>query len=148
MEKNNDFNNPEDVSNFSDKELEIIQRYKEARKNSTTQGMQKTAQKGSVVSRAPFGYRIENKKLVPADNADEVEDIFNEFLNEQISLNKLAARHKLTVNGLKKVLSNFSYIGKVKFNGQIYPGAHKPLISNTLFNHVQNKLHSILKKQT
>jgi len=148
MDNNDNFNNSENVSNFSDKELEIIQRYKEAKKHSTTQGMQKTAQKGSVVSRAPFGYKIENKQLVPADNADEVEDIFNEFLSEQISLNKLATRHKLTVNGLKKVLSNFSYTGKVKFNGQIYPGVHTPLISNTLFNHVQNKLHSILKKQT
>lgn len=44
------------------------------------------------------------------------------------------------MNGLKKVLRNFTYIGKIKFGNQIYEGDHKPIISTTLFNHVQNKM--------
>lgn len=104
------------------------------------EGMQKKAQKGEVMSRAPFGYRWENKRLVPADHAREVEDIFEEFLNETISLNKLAKRHGFSVNGLKKILTNFTYVGKVRFDGEIHEGHHKPLVSSTTFNHVQNKL--------
>ena len=103
-------------------------------------GMVAKALQGQLMSRAPFGYKIENKKLVPAENYLEVEEIFEEFLNEKISLTKLAAKHKFSVNGLKKILKNFTYLGKIKFNNQIHDGNHEAIISSTLFNHVQNKL--------
>lgn len=106
-------------------------------------GMISQASKGKVMSRVPFGYRMENKKLVPTENKNEIEDIFQEFLHENISLRQLAQRHNLSVNGLKKILTNFTYIGKVKFNNQIYEGNHPALISSTLFNHVQNKLERL-----
>ncbi|MEX0920596.1 MAG: recombinase family protein [Candidatus Pacearchaeota archaeon] len=106
-------------------------------------GMVKKAIKGSIMSRAPFGYRIEKGKLVPAENSKEVEEIFEEFLNENLSLRRIADKHKLSVNGLKKILRNFAYIGKIKFNNQVFEGTHEPIISSTLFNHVQNKLERI-----
>lgn len=106
-------------------------------------GMISQASKGKVMSRVPFGYKMEDKKLIPAENKNEIEDIFQEFLNENISLRQLAQRHSLSVNGLKKILTNFTYIGKVKFNNQIYEGNHPALISSTLFNHVQNKLERL-----
>ena len=114
-----------------------------ARGETQKKGMIKKAIKGGVMSRAPFGYNIENKKLVPAENSREIEEIFEEFLREKISLRKLAEKHKLSVNGLKKILRNFTYIGKIKFNNQIYEGNHQPIISSTLFNHVQNKLERL-----
>ena len=104
------------------------------------QGMVNKASKGNLMSRPALGYKIENNKLVPAQNSEEVREIFEEFLNEKISLSQLARKHNLSVNGLKKVLTNFTYIGKIKFNNQIYDGNHEPIISSTLFNHVQNKL--------
>jgi len=109
------------------------------------QGMVKKAAQGDIVARPAFGYKIENGKLIPAQNFREVEDIFEEFLKENISLNKLAEKHKFSVNGLKKILTNFTYIGKVRFNNQIHQGNHQPLISSTLFNHVQNKLERLRK---
>lgn len=108
-------------------------------------GMIKKASKGELMSRAPFGYKIENKQLIPAENFREVEEIFEEFLRENISLNQLAKKHNFSVNGLKKILTNFTYIGKIKFNNQIHNGTHKPIISSTLFNHVQNKLERLRK---
>ena len=107
------------------------------------QGKVKKAIKGGVMSRAPFGYLIENKKLIPAENKDEIIDIFEEFLNNKISLRQLAEKHSLSVNGLKKILTNFTYIGKIKFNNQIFEGNHEPILSSTLFNHVQNKLERL-----
>ena len=95
------------------------------------------------MSRPPYGYKIENGKLVPAEYSRVVEEIFEEFLTTNISLNQLSKKHNLSVNGLKKVLTNFTYIGKVKFNGEIYQGTHQSIISNTLFNHVQNKLQRV-----
>ncbi|MBU2616581.1 MAG: recombinase family protein [Nanoarchaeota archaeon] len=106
------------------------------------QGMVKKAIKGHPMSRMPFGYNLENGNLVPAQNFKEVEEIFEEFINEKISLKKLSERHHLSINGLKKILRNFTYIGKIKFNNQIYEGEHEPLVSTTLFNHVQNKLEN------
>lgn len=107
------------------------------------QGMINKASKGNLMSRPAFGYKIENNKLIPAQNADEIREIFEEFVNEKITLSQLAKKHHLSVNGLKKILTNFTYIGKIKFNNQIHEGNHTPIISSTLFNHVQNKLEKI-----
>jgi len=119
-----------------------IKRLKDLRGN-PKEGMIKKAAKGNLVSRAPFGYRVENKKLIPAENFREIEEIFEQFLTENISLTKLAQKHNFSVNGLKKILTNFTYIGKIKFNNQIHEGNHQSLISSTLFNHVQNKLERL-----
>jgi len=110
------------------------------------EGMVKKASQGNFMSRVPFGYKMENKKLAPAENFKEVEEIFEKFLNENLSLTQLAKKHNFSVNGLKKILTNFVYIGKVKFDNQIHEGNHKPIISSTLFNHVQNKLERLRMK--
>ncbi len=106
-------------------------------------GMTKKASQGKLMSRVAFGYTISEGKLIPAQNFREVEEIYEEFLNSNVSLRQLAGKHKLSVNGLKKILKNFTYIGKIKFNNEVYGGNHQPIISSTLFNHVQNKLERL-----
>jgi DNA invertase Pin-like site-specific DNA recombinase len=106
-------------------------------------GMIEKASQGNLMSRAAFGYDIQEGKLIPATNYREVEEIFEEFLNSNMSLRKLAAKHHFSVNGLKKILKNFTYIGKIKFNNEVHDGTHEPLVSSTLFNHVQNKLERL-----
>jgi site-specific DNA recombinase len=104
-------------------------------------GMVERATSGKISSRAPFGYKIANNELIiDEENAKKVEEIFLDFLNNNLSLNKLAQKYNFSVNGIKKILTNFSYIGKVKFDNQIHDGKHKPIISSILFNHVQDKL--------
>jgi site-specific DNA recombinase len=125
------------------KEIEELKAKIKEKAENQKKGMIEKASKGGVMSRAPFGYVMENKKLIPAQNSNEIEDIFQEFLNEKISLRQLAQKHNLSVNGLKKILTNFTYIGKVKFNNQVHNGNHQPIISTTLFNHVQNKLEEL-----
>jgi site-specific DNA recombinase len=109
-------------------------------------GMIQKASEGKPMSRIPFGYELKQGELFPAQNFREVEEIFEEFLNTTISLRKLAEKHSFSVNGIIKILTNFTYVGKIKFNNQIYEGKHTPLISSTLFNHVQNKLEKIRNK--
>ena len=134
--------NLESLKNENEELKKEIERLKSI-KIKQKQGMIKKAGKGSVMSRAPFGYVIQQGRLIPAENKDEIEEIFQEFLNENISLRKLAEKHHLSVNGLKKILKNFTYIGKIKFNNHIYEGPHEPIISTTLFNHVQDKLERL-----
>ena len=121
---------------------EEIEKLKSLRINQK-EGMIKRASQGNLMSRAAFGYKIVDGKLIPAENYKEIEEIFEEFLRENISLRQLAGKHHLSVNGLKKILKNFTYIGKIKFNNQIHEGSHQPIVSSTLFNHVQNKLERL-----
>lgn len=103
-------------------------------------GMKKKAFSGEVVSRAPYGYKIKENKLIPAENSKKVEEIYENFLSTSLSLNKFAKKYGFSYNGMKKILTNFTYLGKVKFAGEVFEGNHFPLISSTLFNHVQDKL--------
>ncbi|MDD5012112.1 MAG: recombinase family protein [Candidatus Nanoarchaeia archaeon] len=121
------------------KEIEKLKSIHITRKKS----MSEKAMHGNLMSRAPFGYQISDGKLIPAQNFREIEEIFEAFLNNNLSLRTLAEKHNLSVNGLKKILKNFTYIGKIKFNNQIHEGTHQPIVSSTLFNHVQNKLERL-----
>jgi hypothetical protein len=103
------------------------------------QAMIEKSRKGFLVARPPFGYRAVEGNLIPdEENMENVRLIFKEFL-EGRSLNQLSQTYRISVNGIKKILKNFSYLGKVKFNGQIIQGKHQPIISHELFNSVQNK---------
>lgn len=111
-------------------------------------GMIKKASQGEHMSRVPFGYKWSSEgELIPAENFREIEEIFEEFLQIDMNLAKLSRKHNFSINGLKKILRNFTYIGKIKFNGQIHQGKHKPLISSTLFNRVQDKLEKLKNKK-
>jgi len=129
------------------KVLETFRKYSKPKGLPQKQGMSDKAEKGELMSRPPFGYNIEKGKLVPAENFREIEEIFEEFLTTTISLNQLAKKHSFSVNGLKKILKNFTYIGKIKFNSQVHQGSHTPIVSSTLFNHVQNKLERLGTKK-
>jgi len=129
----------------------IISAFAEFERNVTGErtkfAMDKKARDGNIVTRAPFGYKLEDKKLIPAEHSYQVQEIFQEFLNTNISLTKLSKKFGFSVNGLKKILKNQTYLGKIKFDSQIHSGIHQPLLSSTLFNHVQNKLEKIQYKK-
>ncbi len=112
--------------------------------NKNIKRMEDKAREGKIMSRAPFGYKIESKQLVKNnENNLKVEEIFRTFLEQDVSLNQLAKQFGFSVNGLKKILRNFTYIGKIKFKGQIIEGKHKAIITPELFNKVQNKLEKL-----
>ena len=132
-----------DQLRLENKELKAeISRLKALNEN-RKKGMVKKASRGSVMARPAFGYNIVSVKLMPAENFREVEEIFEEFLHSDLSLRQIAAKHKFSVNGIKKILKNFTYIGKIKFNNEVFQGSHEPIISTTLFNKVQDKLEKL-----
>jgi len=123
---------------------------KEDRGHVQKKGMIKKFSEGKHMSRAPFGYEwnLKEKILIPAQNSREIEEIFEEFLKEDMNLSILSKKYNLSVNGLKKILKNFAYVGKIKFDGQIHEGKHQALVSTILFNHVQDKLDKIKRKKS
>ncbi len=112
----------------------------------TTFGMQRKSKEGGFVNKPPFGYKMVDKNLeFDSESAPQVRQIFEEYLSGNLSLNKLAKKHSFSVNGLKKMLSNTSYLGEVKFAGEANKGSHKALIERELFEQVQVRLRNKTK---
>lgn len=102
-------------------------------------GMKEKSTRGEVMGKAPFGYRAENKVLVPDDNAPIVKYIY-ELYNSGISLREISARLEqqgvktvkgkaLNLYGVKYILRNPAYIGKTRWADEPNDG-HKYLKSN------------------
>lgn len=101
----------------------------------------------------PYGYRVENRKLVVDDErAEHVRWIFARFL-EIGSCTELArevARHGIrTPKGnridkkyLYRLLSNRAYIGEAVHKGESYPGEHDAIIDRETWDRV----HAILQE--
>lgn len=104
-------------------------------------GMERKAKEGGFITRAPKGYKLQNKELIiDEQQAEEVRQIFEEFAETNISLTQLAKKHNLTTPGIIKLLKNTTYLGKVKFAEQESQGTHSKIIDDELFERVQNKL--------
>lgn len=116
----------------------------------------------------PFGYCVENRKLVIDEAAAaEVRKLFRRYLElgsvpalvrelndpggatDGCSLSLLYAdtgqgrRRPAKAVGRGKLyymLSNPIYIGLVRYGGNVYPGEHEPIIENNIFEAVQAKL--------
>ncbi|MFH0712218.1 MAG: recombinase family protein [archaeon] len=125
--------------------LDTFRKYNQSKGQKQKQGMQKMASVGKLVTRAPLGYDVTNGNLIPNENAIRVHSLFKTFLARNYSLNSLAKNFSLSINGLKKVLTNRTYLGEIKFDGKIHKADHQPLISPEIFYAVQRKLKTYLR---
>lgn len=134
---------PNSFQNYISEKLDwtIIDTFRKYQtKNSQKEGMSKKASTGAHMSRAPLGYSFKENKLIQNEDASKVHSLFKTFLEEVTTLTDLSKRFNLSINGLKKVLKNRTYLGEVKFDGKITKNSHSPLISEDLFYAVQRKL--------
>ncbi|WP_244465827.1 recombinase family protein [Devosia soli] len=99
----------------------------------------------------PFGYRVENRKLVlREDEAAVVRQIFERFLKlgsatrlaQELQEQDLRTRSGKPIDKgyIYKLLSNRTYVGLAVHKGTAYPGEHEPIISQELWD----KVHSIM----
>ncbi len=104
-------------------------------------GMERKAKEGGFITKAPKGYIIVNKKLISdKEKTKEVNQIYQNFLDSDISLTQLAKKYNMTTSGIKKLLQNTTYLGKVKFAKVESEGDHDAIITDELFNKVKRKL--------
>jgi len=107
----------------------------------TTFGMERKAREGGFITKAPRGYKLVNKQLIKNDEeSQKIKELFEEFLNSDISLTQLAKKNNLTTSGIKKLLQNTTYLGKVKFANKENDGQHEPIVERDIFMKVQDKL--------
>lgn len=142
--------NLEELEKYSDEKidwkiLDPFRKYTSQRETKQKEGMSKIASAGSLVTRAPLGYSVINRHLIANEDSAKVHSLFHTFLVRNYSLSSLAKNFSLSVNGIKKILSNRTYLGEIKFNGKIHKGNHKPIISAEIFYAVQRKLKNYLR---
>ena len=98
---------------------------------------------GEALSRAPFGYFYQDKKLIPhPENSEKVREIF-EMWFQDIDYKEISREFGIPVSTLYQIIKNPVYTGKIKYRGKLYRGKHKPLINEELFN----KTNKIEKKK-
>lgn len=143
--------NPHDFQNYINEKIDwkILDTFRisgHTRGSKQKAGMQNKAKKGKLQTRPPFGYDCKEGLLVPNKDSIKVRSIFKAFLAKNYSLNSLAKNFALSgPNGLKKILTNRTYLGEIKFSGKIHKGNHQPIINPEIFYAAQRKLQSYLK---
>ena len=110
-----------------------------------------------VGGRPPFGYDVVGGKLaVNADEAAQVRAMFQIYLDERSILRvaelvngrgwrmkswvtKTGARRESGLwdkSAVRRLLTNVTYIGRVEYGGQIYPGEHEAVVDEATFERV------------
>ena len=102
---------------------------------------------------APFGYEVQNRKLIVNEtDAKIVRSIFRRFvtlgsatvLARELQQENIRNRYGQAIDkgALYKLLNNRTYIGDAVHKGVAYPGEHAPIIDRKLWDQV----HAILKE--
>jgi DNA invertase Pin-like site-specific DNA recombinase len=126
------------ISSFAEFERDIIS-------ERTKFGMSEKAREGGTVTKAAYGYKIVDGNIISdPEKCDKLREIFETYLNNNISLSKLAIKYDLTTKGLISILKNRTYIGELRFNDIYSKGQHDSILSKELFDSVQLKLDSTL----
>jgi site-specific DNA recombinase len=129
----------------------LARNYVENLKEEVKKGMREKAEQGIYPSRPPLGYRnnkLEHTIEVDAVKAPIAKRMFELYASGQLSLElvwKTLKRDfdvKLSKSHVEKLLKNPFYAGSFYWDGKLYPGTHKPLISCTLFDQVQAAFRS------
>ncbi len=102
----------------------------------------------------PFGYKVMDKRLVP--DGQKLVEIFAIFAeNGSLAKTYTLLKNKQILNNknlpfskahLQSMLRNPIYTGKFRYSKKIYQGMHQPLISEELFNHVQQFFRDKIRK--
>ncbi len=126
-------------------------------------GMSEKISRGGIVVAPPIGYKIEGDKYVPDNNAAIVKRIFEDFVNGRPlrkitdELNNVGHRtlhgNKFDVRQISYILSNPTYIGKLRWSSTgkaskshnyipndstvIVDGKHEPIIDKATFDAAQ-----------
>ena len=102
----------------------------------------------------PFGYRVENRKLLPDDKeAPIVREIYSRFIEARSCravatwLNESAHTHprsglRWNTSHVNRILRNHTYCGNVLYKEKVYKGEHEPLVEMGTWELVQEILQA------
>jgi hypothetical protein len=143
-EKEQDFNNYIEEK-IDWKLIDTYRKYGQTAGEPQKKGMAIEAEKGMLVVRPAWGYSVQEGNLIPNEDAPRVRSLFTTFLERDYSLNSMSKNFGLSLNGMKKVLANRTYLGEIKFAGKLHKGHHQSIINPETFYAVQRKLKEKLR---
>ena len=120
-------------------------------------GMRTAREKGEFMGGTiPYGYRIENKKPVIAEEeAEVIRGVFEAYANgarlkdlaDTYNASGLKPRYgkKFTVSSFQNALRNRRYIGEDIADGITYTNIFPPIVSTELFDKVQQRISAVKK---
>lgn len=131
--------------------------YTEQQSLAVREGLARRMKSGLFVSKPPFGYinkRIDGRSLIEVDpeNAAKVRRIYDLYAYHGHTIDSLAkaqANEGVTYcesmpefysSRLYAILTDRSYIGEIKHNGQWHPGTHESLVDRSTWERVQTLL--------
>lgn len=110
-------------------------------------GMTERASKGLYNGRVPYGYRIENNKLIiKEDEAEVIKKVFELYIDGmgKQAIASWLREHKINYNNrdwgysdVDRALKCQKYIGNIYFSGKVYPGTHESIIDSDTWNKAQ-----------
>ena len=123
-------------------------------RENTKRGLRQKIRNGVWPGWAPVGYlnNLKTKMIdVNFEKAPKVKKLFELYTTGKHTFHSLAnwcKEHNLKGNlgkdistsNIPIILQNIFYVGLMKYNGEIFEGVHKPLISKKLFDRVQEIL--------
>lgn len=120
-------------------------------------GLAEKLRQGWLPTKPPVGYRTVGEKgrkihVIDDEKAPIMRKMFELYATGNYSVDAISKRahtdglrnmagKKIWRSRVAVLLSDPFYIGKIRYNGAIHPGAHEPLISEDLFNKVQELMH-------
>lgn len=122
-------------------------------------GMQQKAHKGGCTGPAPYGYRNEDKELVPfEDEAKIVRWIFTmryqgytlDGIAYRLNMNEIPTKlgKKWNHDGISRILKNPTYAGYIHWNGIVTKGIHEPLITTEIWDSLNEPVRTTVEKIT
>src|ERR1017187_5801620 len=125
-------------------------------------GQKEKLAQGWFPAKPPVGYKTigehGHKTHVPDEQAPYIKRAFELYAEGNLSIGKLAdilfseglrnhVGKKVTKPRLHIILSDPFYFGKMRWQGQILPAEHEPIITKDLYNSVQSKMKRKLSNQ-
>ena len=109
----------------------------------TRMGMQERVKAGLWMGggRVPFGYSYDPTQdiLVPNEHADDVRQMYELYL-QGYSTTQLAEMFDVSEDKqVTDILTRVTYIGKIRFRGEVFDAKHEPIITRELWDKVQRE---------
>ena len=129
----------------------IAKNYIDNLREETQKGRRKKIEEGYFIGQVPYGYKkLDKKTTVPDEHKSKfVKRAFELYAENNISLRDLSKKlyaegllyiesnPRISTSQLESMLKNDCYTGLLRYKGKLYPGKHKPIVSNKLFAKVQ-----------
>jgi len=139
-----------------DMKVAIARFYTKNLSEEVRKGQKEKLAQGGYPSQAKLGYKTVGEKGHKTHVKDEprasfVQEIFELYSTGNYSVKALVEimhkkglrnsyENKVLKSRMHELLSDPFYMGKIRWNGQTYPGDHEPIITKGIFEEVQQKL--------